>query len=580
MPKPPKIPKVVILNTILEKRAEILKDGKIAWPSEKVWTELSENLYGLMSPKAVYTFVKRNAYNVWQVLGLDHNQNVLYETETSSSSDHSSNLHGRKETFEGLHSPNKWQHVCNAEMLGHRDVNPLHCDPHPGIERSSFTTGAPCTDHMTASLRMDKDQSHMTEKIFNLTLEIIYLLTGERFPPVKSGDHVTITVPPPHSLISERQNKQKILEVTRKMMELMMGEEWQYLEGHKDLYKDSMMENQPPLASSDGSSNLNPLEGSAGSFYSQGYSWEGPTIPHHDQVEEMIDVKVVVKKEEEEEERYVTGNQQSTMEGEMMRTSKKEEEETYVTGDQQTMDEGKMMRTSKEEEETYVMSGQQSTMEGDMMSAAKGEHIFTEISTAQSPGISKHSEIHLALCKMKDLVTQDSAGRNITSNIPRGSDHPYPHGVPQQQFHPGEKSYICTECRESFIGKANLDAHQRLHTRERPYSCTECGKCFYLRSQLTVHERSHPRDSPYSCFNCGKCFVHKSQLVRHERAHTGEKPFACSECGKCFVWKSSLVTHERSHTGDKPHSCADCGKCFVHKSQLVAHEKSHPRENS
>ncbi|XP_068115477.1 gastrula zinc finger protein XlCGF66.1-like [Hyperolius riggenbachi] len=96
---------------------------------------------------------------------------------------------------------------------------------------------------MTTSLRMEEDQSHMTERIFNLTLEIIYLLTGESFPPVKSGDHVTITVPPPHSLISNGHNKQKILEITGKMIELLTGEEWQYIE-HNDLYKDPMMENQ------------------------------------------------------------------------------------------------------------------------------------------------------------------------------------------------------------------------------------------------------------------------------------------------------------------------------------------------
>ncbi|XP_073467545.1 gastrula zinc finger protein XlCGF66.1-like [Aquarana catesbeiana] len=112
---------------------------------------------------------------------------------------------------------------------------------------------------MTAPMRMEEDRSHMTEKILNLTLEIIYLLTGERFPLVKSGDHMTITVPPCDSLKPERHNMQKILEVTKKMMELLTGEvpircqdvtvyfsmeEWEYLEGHKDLYKDVMMDNR------------------------------------------------------------------------------------------------------------------------------------------------------------------------------------------------------------------------------------------------------------------------------------------------------------------------------------------------
>ncbi|PIO25065.1 hypothetical protein AB205_0129670, partial [Aquarana catesbeiana] len=113
-------------------------------------------------------------------------------------------------------------------------------------------------------MRIEKDRSQMTEKILNLTLEIIYLLTGERFPLVKSGDHMTITVPPCDSLKPERHNMQKILEVTKNMMELLTGEvpircqdvtvyfsmeEWEYLEGHKDLYMDLMMENQPPLTS-------------------------------------------------------------------------------------------------------------------------------------------------------------------------------------------------------------------------------------------------------------------------------------------------------------------------------------------
>ncbi|KAM5140521.1 uncharacterized protein ACMZJ9_014390 [Mantella aurantiaca] len=145
---------------------------------------------------------------------------------------------------------------------------------------------------------MEKRRSH-TAEIINLTLEIIALLTGESFPPVRSGDHVTITVPPLHSLNLERNTK-KILEVIQKMIGLLTGEvpircqdvtvyfsmeEWEYIEGHKDLYKDVMMDNQPPLTSPDGSSNRNPPERCPRPLYSRNSTQEHQEIPQEDQVD-------------------------------------------------------------------------------------------------------------------------------------------------------------------------------------------------------------------------------------------------------------------------------------------------------
>ncbi|XP_073417673.1 uncharacterized protein [Dendrobates tinctorius] len=127
--------------------------------------------------------------------------------------------------------------------------------------------------------RMDMDRDKMTERMLHLTLEILFHLTGEDYTVVKktSSDRCQdpvsegwgsllspITGTPPHPLIHEDINDQKILDLTYKMIELLTGEvpircqdvaiyfsmeEWEYLEGHRDLYKNVIMEVPQPLTS-------------------------------------------------------------------------------------------------------------------------------------------------------------------------------------------------------------------------------------------------------------------------------------------------------------------------------------------
>ncbi|XP_073536767.1 gastrula zinc finger protein XlCGF66.1-like isoform X5 [Phyllobates terribilis] len=116
----------------------------------------------------------------------------------------------------------------------------------------------------------------MAERILHLTLEILVLLTGEDYTVVKKTssercrDPVSegwgrplspITGPPSQSLRDKDINDQKILEPTYKLLTgevpircqdvaiYFSMEEWEYLEGHKDLYKDVIMEVPQPLTS-------------------------------------------------------------------------------------------------------------------------------------------------------------------------------------------------------------------------------------------------------------------------------------------------------------------------------------------
>ncbi|XP_073484922.1 uncharacterized protein [Aquarana catesbeiana] len=197
---------------------------------------------------------------------------------------------------------------------------------------------------MTTLMKMEKDRSHMTERMLNLTLEIITLLIGESFPPVKSGDQITITVPPLHSFTPELNSK-KILEVADNMIELLTGQVPLYfsmeflklLEEQNDLFKDIIMENQLPFASpgngdfiikeagkaydskvsfyvflhrvillslygldfkvessvpdTDGSSNRNPLERCSRPLNFQDSRQEDLTIPHYFQVGGVWNIK-------------------------------------------------------------------------------------------------------------------------------------------------------------------------------------------------------------------------------------------------------------------------------------------------
>ncbi|XP_077109912.1 uncharacterized protein LOC143766266 [Ranitomeya variabilis] len=407
---------------------------------------------------------------------------------------------------------------------------------------------------------MDTDRDKKAERVLQLTLEILFRLTGEDYTVVKKTssercqDPVSegwgrllspIMGPPPHPLIHKDINDQKILELTYKMIELLTGEvpircqdvsvyfsmeEWEYLEGHKDLYEDIMMEVPQPLTSPDLSSKRTTQERCPRPLLPQDCKQEDPDVPQDHQGLTHVDTT-----------------------------------ETYVKGEEQC----------KEEIPTYDYPDDCIGSSEDLVfSDFKDDHGITpkkyeDRAIIQDIPLVLHSK-HLSSDTFQHILCSDSLQTVQNKNSWRNVEH--------QRAHSGEQLFSCSECRKTFKQKSSLVTHQRLHTEVKPYSCLICGKCFLGKSDLVRHERNHTGEKPFSCSECGKCFKRKSCLARHQRIHTGMKPFSCWVCGKCFIGKYDLVRHQRIHTGEKPFACLVCGKCFTYKPDLVSHERIHTGE--
>ncbi|XP_069612051.1 zinc finger protein 182-like [Ranitomeya imitator] len=441
--------------------------------------------------------------------------------------------------------------------------------------------------------KMDMDRDKMAERILQLTLEILFRLTGEDYTVVKKTsserclDPVSvrwrrplspITGPPPPPLIHEDINDQKILELAYKMIELLTGEvpircqdvavylsmeEWEYLEGHKDLYKDIMMEVPQPLTSPDLSSKRTTPERCPRTFLPQNCKQEDPNVPQDHQGEDLTHINTT--------ETYVRGDEWC-----------KEEIPTYDYPDDYTRrSEGQLTSSIFKSDDLEIP---QDTVEVNT-SIPDIPSFFHNNDLTSDP-------LKQVLSPDSLLTTEENKSNKISikkQTAPKGNK-PFSHSeygnsfsleksfLTYQKIHTSENRFSCSKCGRCFSQKSDFVSHQRTHTGKKPFSCSECGKHFNQKSDVVVHLRTHTGEKPFSCSECGKCFSRKSLLDSHQRTHTGEKPFSCSECGKCFNHKSNFVKHQRIHTGEKPFSCSDCEKCFNRKDHLDSHQRTHSGE--
>ncbi|KAM4031026.1 uncharacterized protein ACNLHF_018600 [Anomaloglossus baeobatrachus] len=511
---------------------------------------------------------------------------------------------------------------------------------------------------------MEKEKSAITEQIFYHIMEILYLLTGEDYIIVKKPGRQTthskkllivegicrtlgnVLLTPSQSVTSKEDNK-KILHLTNKIIQLLTREvpircedvtvhfsveEWEYIEGHKDLYKDIVMEKLQNIELLDDPICKNGLLHNGTSdllkeddMTMQAESGRESLKIHNLGVMQNIFSGTITEKVSACKDGRIDHTNSSSLD------IKEEPCDVSCDGGNLPNPQSAVQFHSdhiKEEPVSYDDHHANSSSSTDH-TQHHPSHAMEEQSSCVEPRPNMytstvHTQHHRYPHIMKELSTYD--GKNFTqpnTYTPIDpSQYPSTHNI--------EKTVTCERGNHTNTGLKRK--YPSLHNMEEPASSNKAPVAVSCKDHIDLKTPSYPiqqstsslveqkkpacnkrklknialsssgsedlqtdvdddknnsssvysvRQSNnameilYHCPSCQKGFYSNLDLARHQVTHTVDKHFKCTSCGKSFTELSFLVKHQVIHTDLKLCVCQVCGACFYSETSLAKHQKTH-----
>ncbi|XP_072257251.1 oocyte zinc finger protein XlCOF7.1-like [Pyxicephalus adspersus] len=383
--------------------------------------------------------------------------------------------------------------------------------------------------------------SAMTDKILNLTLEIIYLLTGEDYIVVKKSEHessvpgsspqspASISVPMSF-LLAHNTNGKKILKITNRIIELLSGEEWEHLEVHKD-HNNNSQQPQTELSSEGDSSEKNPAESCGSVPCSEFCTGEEDRSGIQDHQVEGMENEIQQYKEDEPELDLISAALSASCEENPPNLSSAHSDctATYHTFECCPEDQDSPASSPVSTRSITVQDKEQSSERHMNVAESVTQRLKAQYSYIPPSKRRKGNPVPLrketnSPVPTNAWETDPTKDLNVIINLEEAT----------------QTAYQCSHCQESFSSAADLIMHQALHKTESWFPT------FYHPASFVSIDLG-AKQKPFVCLDCGKCFMYRSAFTRHQRIHTGERPFVCSECGKSFSQNTHLAKHRKNH---------------------------------